>query len=109
MLDVSPFSNYPAECERLFVKETLIITDIMMMVDGQWVSYKPYIEAFLYFEKITTGNGLEETWNISQNKKVQKTLAIIISDYIVALSGTKNKKIPEYIRSLFRHYCLKSE
>ena len=50
MLDVSPFSNYPAECERLFVKETLVIADIMMVVDDQWVNMKQYIEAFLYFE-----------------------------------------------------------
>ena len=109
MLDVSPLSNYPAECERLLMKETLTITDIMTMVDGQWVTYKPYIEAFLYFEKITTGNALDETWNISQSKKVQETLSVIISDYIAALLGTKHGEIPEYIRSLFRHYCLKND
>ena len=50
MLDVSTFSNYPEECERLFVKETLIIDDAMMMVDGQWTTFGPYFEAFAYFE-----------------------------------------------------------
>lgn len=57
MLDVSPFSNYPAECERLFVEETLIISDIMAMVDGEWMQFGLYIEALLYFE-VCSGNFL---------------------------------------------------
>lgn len=50
MLDVSTFSNYPEECERLFVLETLIIDDVMMRVDGQWTSFGLYFEALVYFE-----------------------------------------------------------
>lgn len=50
MLDVSTFSNYPEECERLFVKETLIITDVMMRVDKQWRAFGLYFEALIYFE-----------------------------------------------------------
>lgn len=50
MLNVSVFSNYPEECERLFVKETLIITDVMMRIDGQWVKFGVYFEALIYFQ-----------------------------------------------------------
>ena len=50
MLDVSVFSDYPHECERLFVKETLIITDLMMMIDDEWTAFGPYSEALVYFE-----------------------------------------------------------
>ena len=50
MLDVSAFSNYPAESERLFVKETLIITDVMMRIDNEWTMFGVYFEALVYFE-----------------------------------------------------------
>ena len=50
MLDVSLFSNYPDECERLFVKETLIITDVMMRVNNKWTAFGLYFEALVYFE-----------------------------------------------------------
>lgn len=63
-------------------------------------------------QKITTGNATAASWNISESKKVQKTLAVIISDHKMALSATNNEdssKIPEYIRILFRHYCSKND
>lgn len=51
MLDVSIFSNYPNESERLFVKETLIITNVIMKVDGEWTAaFGDYFKAMLYFE-----------------------------------------------------------
>ena len=135
MLDVSVFSNYPEECERLFVKETLIIHDVMMRVDDEWTSFGLYFQALVYFEvcckisglnnlstvyccwclfygqKITTGNATNDSWNISESKKVQKTLALIISDYVDARSNVKavlTSKIPRYIRTLFKHYCSKN-
>lgn len=36
---------------------------------------------------------------------MQRTLALIISDYL-AQSSESTTKVPDYIRSLFRHYCL---
>ena len=134
MLDVSVFSNYPEECERLFVKETLIIHDVMMRVDDEWTSFGLYFQALVYFEvccklsglqqiifhlcwcllydqKITTGNAANASWNISESKKVQKTLALIIRDYIDAKSNVEavlTSKIPKYIRTLFEHYCSKN-
>ena len=135
MLDVSVFSNYPEECERLFVKETLIIIDVMISVDDVWTSFGLYFQALVYFEvcckisrlknlgivyrcwcllydqKITTGNATNDSWNISESHKVQRTLASIISDYIDARSkvGTQfTSKIPKYIRTLFEHYCSKN-
>lgn len=50
MLDVSVFSNYQAEEERLFVKETLMVADVMMRVDGKWTAFGLYFEALVYFE-----------------------------------------------------------
>ena len=132
MLDVSVFSNYPEECERLFVKETLIINDVMIRVDDEWTSFGLYFQALVYFEvcckisglnnliifyccwcllydqKLTTGNAANASWNISESKKVQQTLVLIISDYINARSNVEaesTSKIPKYIRTLFEHYC----
>ena len=62
-------------------------------------------------QKITTGNATNDSWNISESKKVQKTLALIISDYIDARSKVAEEftsKIPKYIRTLFEHYCSKN-
>ena len=56
MLNVSVFSDYPEECERLFVKETLIITDVMMKVDDKWTSFGLYFKALVYFEVCHTSN-----------------------------------------------------
>eukprot|EP01084_Bolivina_argentea_P019286 35878_1 len=64
MLDVSLFSDFTDECERLFFNETLIITDILIIINKRWVSFKKYINACLYFNKITTGNANNDTWNI---------------------------------------------
>lgn len=134
MLDVSTFSNYPAESERLFVKETLIITDIVMLIDDEWIQFGKWFQALVYFEvnhmlklnimsifrcwsvwcsqKITTGNATDDSWNISESKKVQKTLALIIEDYIEAQSTTneeRTSKVPAYIRTLFHHYCTRKD
>lgn len=51
MFDVgkSGFSHF-AECERLFVKATLIITDVMMKVGNKWITFGIYFEALVYFE-----------------------------------------------------------
>ena len=49
MLNVSLFSDFTDECERLFLNETLIITDILSIQNQRWVSHKKYIEACLYF------------------------------------------------------------
>ena len=132
MLDVSVFSNYPEECERLFVKETLIITDVMMRVGDEWTAFGSYFEALVYFEvryvlewcpplfilnppllilcaqKISSGNAANDSWNISESKKVQGKLALIIGDYIATqpTNGAEfTSDIPNYIRTLFNHYC----
>ena len=65
----------------------------------------------LCVQKITTGNASKDSWNILESKKVQKTLALIISDYIEAKSKVGmelTSKIPKYIRALFEHYCSKN-
>merc|ERR1719300_661673 len=84
-----------------------------MMVDDEWKKFGNYIEAMLYFEKITTGNATKKNWNISESRKVQRVLAHIISDYIVTLSGTddtnSSNKINEYVRALFTNYCFKKQ
>merc|ERR1712154_139594 len=88
-----------------------IINDVMKRVDGEWTSFGLYFQALVYFEKITTGNATNDSWNISESKKVQKTLALIISDYIDARSKVEaefTSTIPKYIRTLFEHYCSKN-
>lgn len=62
-------------------------------------------------QKITTGNATNDSWNISRSQKVQKTLALIISDCIEAESNLPAKfrsKIPNYIRTLYDQYRLKT-
>lgn len=134
MFNVSVFSRF-SESERLFVKETLIISDVLISFDGQWTSCDPYFEPLVYFEvcagmesmvcsfgvfhflllyvqKITTGNATNDSWNIVESQKVQKTLALIIGDYIEAKSkigADFTSKIPKYIRNLFDHYCSEKE
>lgn len=64
------------------------------------------------YQKITTGNATDDSWNISESKNVQKTLALIISDYIEAKSEKGDEftsEIPDYIGTLFDHYCSKNE
>ena len=40
------------ECERLFLNETLIITDIVTATESGWMKLDKYIEAITYFEKV---------------------------------------------------------
>eukprot|EP01083_Nonionella_stella_P055892 147383_1 len=105
MLDVSLFSDYTDECERLFLNETLIITDILTIVKNRWVSFKNYIGACLYFEKITSGNATDATWNIKETPQIQNVLSRIIDDFMAQTDDTVST-IPHYIRVLFRHYCM---
>lgn len=59
----------------------------------------------VYYQKITTGDAVDDSWNISENSKVQKTLALIINSCIRAQSTDSGSRVPEYIRTLFQHYC----
>lgn len=90
------------ECERLFLKEALIITDILLVMDKRWVSLSKYISACLYFQKITEGYAEENTWNISEGRDVQQTLVEIIGRHIVP---DLDNGTPHYIQRLFKHYC----
>merc|ERR1712154_52744 len=74
------------------------------MGNKRWVSFKKYIGACLYFNKITTGNAVNNTWNIKESKLIQNTLAKIMDD-----DDEQNNDVPEYIRVLFRNYCIKHE
>ena len=65
MLDVSTFSNYPAECERLFVKEALIISDVMMRIDEKWTQFGLYFEALVFFEVCCQSNRLNNLIKVS--------------------------------------------
>lgn len=43
---------------------------------------------------------------------MQRTLAVIIGDFVETLSSTDNERIspvPDYIRTLFHHYCWNKE
>ena len=67
-----------------------------------------YVAALLYFEKITTGNAKDTSWNIDESIIVQNTLARIIDDYKgLAFSLSVNSSVPHYILVLFSHYCSK--
>ena len=108
MLDVSTFSDFTDECERLFLGESLIIADILMVMDQRWGSCRQYIAACLYFEKITTGNAGDASWNIAEGPKVQNTQARIIVDYMATrnkIGTATNSSIPDYVRVLFGYYC----
>ena len=87
----------------MFLNQPLIISDLLYVEDHQWVSSEQYVSALLYFEKITTGNALDASWNIAEDHKVQDTLADLITDYLNRKN--KNPDIPEYIRLLFKHFC----
>merc|ERR1712157_715997 len=84
MLNVSPFSDFAEECERLFLNETLIICDIMVTdnVSARWMKMTKYIEAITYFEKIMYGEAGDDNWNISESEQVQDTLVDVILSHI---------------------------
>ena len=106
MLDVSLFSDFTDECERLFLNEHLIITDILTIIDNRWKSFHKEMGALLYFNKITTGNAADATWNIKNKPYIQNCLVNILLDYY-GKSDSITNDIPDYIRVLFEHYCNK--
>ena len=113
-LDVSLFSDFTDECERLFLNDPLVITDILTIdrKKQKWVSYKKYMGALLFFNKITTGMALDHKWNIRDSLSIQQALVSIITDYYGSMRNNNKKSdddVPNYIRILFRHYCLKHE
>ena len=95
----------------MFLNQPLIIADIIYATTdhrgfpSSWLSSEKYISALLYFEKITTGNATDDSWNISEDHAVQDTLAELISDHLS--QNHKNPAIPDYIRLLFKHFCMK--
>ena len=61
-------------------------------------------------QKLTTGNATNDSWNISESKTIQEKLALIIGECIRSrskMAADQSFSIPNYIRTLFDHYCSK--
>lgn len=138
MLDVSRFSDYPegmqihfelhrnfsisimflrddTEQERLFLSETLIITDVLKVDPDEsvWHSHSKHLKAILFFEKITTGNAAEERWNILESEMVMKQLVDLIEDHFSKERDPDQEeypnRTPRYILDLFGTYLRKQQ
>ena len=125
MLDVSKFSDFRDESERLFLNEALIISDIINAgldhAAEYNTAYKKYMKALNFFNKITTGNAMDTTWNIGKiNEKTWDLLTFMIDNYLYnkdknnlelydKIMSSSQKSIPLYVEQLFRHYCHSKE
>ena len=88
------------------------------MVDNNaWVSHKKFLAASLLLVKLTSGNALEKSWNISEHHDVQEVLAWMIRDFQSSRTRSPRSDVAEnetyassqYMRDIFSHYCMGQE
>eukprot|EP01084_Bolivina_argentea_P249776 418285_1 len=121
-LDVSIFSDFKHEQEKLFAGMTVLsIINIYNPSDNKWDGYSEYIRGILYFERITEQTVHQKdyyNYGVITNKKKDEWTKIQ-NDYLVPLiksvcnncdefksdSTIENRTIPTYILKLFKHFC----
>ncbi len=123
-LDVSSFSQFKHEKEKLFAGMTVLsIINIYTPSDDAWKGYSDYIQSMLYFERVieqsahqrdqynygimTHKSNLQSDCLIPLMKQQMNRTAALsdLSDEIKTDSNGEYDKIPSYICNLFEHFC----